>query len=99
MLHFWGGRAVIDALAYPDLEEFWNDAIAIWQAEIRDLHALGCSYVQIDDVTFPLICDPRCQEALKQRGFASNFMGNPLTVEDERRKLSLVVETAREVWG
>jgi 5-methyltetrahydropteroyltriglutamate--homocysteine methyltransferase len=34
-----------------------------------------------------------------QCGFASNFMGNPLTVDDERRKLSLVVETAREVWG
>jgi 5-methyltetrahydropteroyltriglutamate--homocysteine methyltransferase len=34
-----------------------------------------------------------------QCGFASNFMGNPLTVDDERRKLSLVVETARDVWG
>ena len=26
-------------------------------------------------------------------------MGNPLTVDDERRKLALVVETAQEVWG
>ena len=26
-------------------------------------------------------------------------MGNPVTVDDEKRKLSLVVETAREVWG
>ena len=34
-----------------------------------------------------------------QCGFASNFMGNPLTLDDERRKLELVVETAREVWG
>jgi 5-methyltetrahydropteroyltriglutamate--homocysteine methyltransferase len=34
-----------------------------------------------------------------QCGFASNFMGNPVTVDDERRKLELVVETAREVWG
>jgi 5-methyltetrahydropteroyltriglutamate--homocysteine methyltransferase len=34
-----------------------------------------------------------------QCGFASNFIGNPLTVDDERRKLALVVETAREVWG
>jgi 5-methyltetrahydropteroyltriglutamate--homocysteine methyltransferase len=34
-----------------------------------------------------------------QCGFASNFMGNPVTMDDERRKLELVVETAREVWG
>jgi hypothetical protein len=26
-------------------------------------------------------------------------MGNPVTVDDEKRKLSLVVEIAREVWG
>jgi 5-methyltetrahydropteroyltriglutamate--homocysteine methyltransferase len=34
-----------------------------------------------------------------QCGFASNFLGNPLTIDDERRKLALVVETARDVWG
>ena len=34
-----------------------------------------------------------------QCGFASTIEGNPLTEEDEKRKLRLVVETAREVWG
>ena len=68
MLHFWGGRAAIDATVYPDLEEFWADAVAIWVAEINALHALGCNYMQIDDVTFPLLCDPRSQAALTRRG-------------------------------
>jgi 5-methyltetrahydropteroyltriglutamate--homocysteine methyltransferase len=226
MLHFWGGRAAIDSAIYPDLAEFWDDAVRIWPTEIAALHELGCRYVQIDDVTLPLICDARGQEALRRRGddpkdvletyagvlhriaagapegvaigmhmcrgnnrgkwmgrggyeyvsevvfctvgighffmeydtdragdfqplrhvpkgkmvvlglvstktprlesrddikrridaasqylpleqlclspqcgFASNFMGNPLSVDDERRKLELVVETAREVWG
>jgi 5-methyltetrahydropteroyltriglutamate--homocysteine methyltransferase len=226
MLHFWGGRPAIDAKAYPDLEEFWSDAVSIWLAEINDLAALGCTYVQLDDVTWPLLCDPRGQEAIRKRGedpdkivemyasvlsrisagmpkgvtlgmhmcrgnnrgkwmgrggyeyvsevlfrnvnidtffmeydsdragdfrplrhvpkgkkivlglvstktpvlesqedlkrrigeaerhmphdhlclspqcgFASNFMGNPVTAEDEKKKLALVVETAREVWG
>jgi len=226
MLHFWGGRAAIDHSVYPDIEEFWDDAVTAWTAEIADLAALGCTYIQIDDVTFPLICDPHGQEALKARGddphaiidtyagvlnrivagtpkgvtlgmhmcrgnnrgkwmgsggyeyvsevvlrnvdipnyfmeydsdragdfqplrhvpkgkhvilglissktpvleskdmikrrideaskflpldqlclspqcgFASNFMGNPVTVDDEKKKLSLVVEIAREVWG
>jgi 5-methyltetrahydropteroyltriglutamate--homocysteine methyltransferase len=226
MLHFWGGRNAIDAGVYPDLDEFWADVVDIWVAEIAELHELGCRYVQIDDVTFPLICDLAGQAALRRRGddpkaiidtyagvlnriaagapagvtlglhmcrgnnrgkwmgsggyeyvsevvfrhvnipnffveydteragdfrplrhvpkgkrvilglvstktpelespdalkrridlaakvlpldqlclspqcgFASNFMGNPLTVEDERRKLGLVVDVARDVWG
>ena len=34
-----------------------------------------------------------------QCGFASTIEGNPLTEDDERRKLELVVQTAREVWN
>jgi 5-methyltetrahydropteroyltriglutamate--homocysteine methyltransferase len=34
-----------------------------------------------------------------QCGFASNAEGNQLTVEEERAKLRLIVEIAREVWG
>ena len=34
-----------------------------------------------------------------QCGFASTIGGNRLTEDDEKRKLELVVEVAREVWG
>ena len=34
-----------------------------------------------------------------QCGFASSVMGNRISPEDERRKLELVVDTARAVWG
>jgi 5-methyltetrahydropteroyltriglutamate--homocysteine methyltransferase len=34
-----------------------------------------------------------------QCGFASHFMGNPLTMDDQRRKLELVVRVAAEVWS
>jgi 5-methyltetrahydropteroyltriglutamate--homocysteine methyltransferase len=34
-----------------------------------------------------------------QCGFASTLAGNLLTEDDEWKKLELVVETAREVWG
>ncbi|HEX4411313.1 MAG TPA: 5-methyltetrahydropteroyltriglutamate--homocysteine S-methyltransferase [Xanthobacteraceae bacterium] len=34
-----------------------------------------------------------------QCGFASTIGGNRLTVDDEKRKLELIVETARAVWG
>ena len=34
-----------------------------------------------------------------QCGFSSTVAGNPLTIDDERRKLELVVQVARQVWG
>jgi 5-methyltetrahydropteroyltriglutamate--homocysteine methyltransferase len=34
-----------------------------------------------------------------QCGFASTMLGNLLTWDEQRRKLELVVETARKVWG
>lgn len=34
-----------------------------------------------------------------QCGFSSTYHGNDLTVDDQRRKLDLVVDVARQVWG
>jgi 5-methyltetrahydropteroyltriglutamate--homocysteine methyltransferase len=34
-----------------------------------------------------------------QCGFSSHFLGNPLTEDDQRRKLELVVSVAEAVWG
>ncbi len=34
-----------------------------------------------------------------QCGFASSVLGNALAIEDERRKLELVCDVARQVWG
>ena len=34
-----------------------------------------------------------------QCGFASSETGNKLTEDDQRRKLELVAEVARDIWG
>ncbi len=34
-----------------------------------------------------------------QCGFASEFVGNLVSEDDQKRKLELIVETARQVWG
>jgi len=34
-----------------------------------------------------------------QCGFASTITGNALSLDDQRHKLELVVQTARDVWG
>ncbi len=34
-----------------------------------------------------------------QCGFASDVVGNLISAGDQKRKLEIVVETARQVWG
>jgi 5-methyltetrahydropteroyltriglutamate--homocysteine methyltransferase len=67
-LHMRGGRKVIDAAAYPDIEEFWSDIARAYREEIRDLVAAGCSYLQIDDVSFACLCDEGIRAQVKRDG-------------------------------
>ena len=59
MLHFRGGRGGVSAAAYPDMEQFFADLIAVYRAEILDLAAAGCRYVQLDDTNLAYLCDER----------------------------------------
>jgi 5-methyltetrahydropteroyltriglutamate--homocysteine methyltransferase len=67
-LHMRGGRKVVDAKAYPDIEEFWSDIARAYREEIRDLAAAGCSYLQIDDVSFACLCDEAIRAQVKRDG-------------------------------
>jgi 5-methyltetrahydropteroyltriglutamate--homocysteine methyltransferase len=54
----------------------------------------------VDTCTYPAKSGTRGQLALSpQCGFASGSLGNLITVDDERRKLDLVVSVAGQVWG
>ena len=68
MLHMRPGRAGISREAYPDLREFWNDVALAYRAEIRDLAAAGCTYLQLDDTSFAYLCDEKFGEAMRGRG-------------------------------
>jgi 5-methyltetrahydropteroyltriglutamate--homocysteine methyltransferase len=67
ILHFRGGRAAIDSAAYPDLDQFFADLAKVYQAEIHDLAAAGCEYLQIDDTNFAYLCDPGIREQVRSR--------------------------------
>jgi 5-methyltetrahydropteroyltriglutamate--homocysteine methyltransferase len=68
ILHFRGGRAAIDQTAYPDLEAFYEDVARAYRAEIADLWAAGCRYLQIDDVNFAYLCDDRLRDQVRAMG-------------------------------
>jgi methionine synthase II (cobalamin-independent) len=67
-LHFRGGRNAISREVYPDLEEFWADAGAAWSQAIRNLGEAGCTYLQLDDVGFSYLCDPKVRENFRANG-------------------------------
>ncbi|MGH8219671.1 MAG: 5-methyltetrahydropteroyltriglutamate--homocysteine S-methyltransferase [Steroidobacteraceae bacterium] len=67
ILHFRGGRAAIDAAAYPDLEEFFSDLARVYASEIRDFGDAGCNYLQLDDTNFAYLCDLGVREQVRSR--------------------------------
>jgi len=67
-LHMRGGRKVVDASAYPDLDEFWADMAKAYRAEIADLVSAGCTYLQLDDVSFAMLSDENIRAQIKRDG-------------------------------
>ncbi|MDA8108783.1 MAG: 5-methyltetrahydropteroyltriglutamate--homocysteine S-methyltransferase [Betaproteobacteria bacterium] len=68
MLHLRGGRASISRAAYPDLEPFWEDVAAAYRKAIAQLAAAGCTYLQLDDVSFAYLCDPKIRASCAKNG-------------------------------
>ena len=68
MLHFRGGREAISAQVYPQMEEFYADLTAAYRAEINDLAARGCRYLQLDDTNLAYLCDPEIRARTLSRG-------------------------------
>jgi len=68
MLHLRAGRAGISREAYPDMAQFWADAAAAYKAAIAAFAKAGCTYLQLDDVAFAYLCDPKIREASIKNG-------------------------------
>ena len=67
-LHFRGGRNAISREIYPDLKEFWADAAGAYRKAIAQIAAAGCAYLQLDDVSFAYLCDPKVRENFRANG-------------------------------
>lgn len=65
IMHFRGGRDAISDEAYPDMGDFYADLARVYREEIADLAAAGCRYLQIDEVNFAYLCDPRLRAQVK----------------------------------
>src|SRR3954463_4071270 len=68
MLHLRAGRAGISSDVYPDMEAFWADAASAYRDAIAAFAKVGCTYLQLDDVAFAYLCDPKIRANCVKNG-------------------------------
>lgn len=66
--HFFRFDHPADPGAYPDIAAYWDDLVAVYRAELAELAALGCEYLQFDEVPLAMLCDPDVRAQVKARG-------------------------------
>ncbi len=55
--------------AYPTLDEFLADVVAIMCDEVRELERLGARYIQLDAPHYPLLIDPATRGFYESQGW------------------------------
>jgi 5-methyltetrahydropteroyltriglutamate--homocysteine methyltransferase len=73
-LHFRYGRDVVPASIYPDMEEFYSDLGQTYRKAVRAFADAGCRYIQLDEVNFTYLCDPKLRAQVTERGDDPNKM-------------------------
>ena len=97
MLHYRGGRKMIDQSIYPTMEEFYHDLGLAYREAIMGFYAAGCRYLQLDDCSFAYLCDTKQREMLMARGEDPDKQGEiyagMINLALEGRPKDLVVTT------
>jgi methionine synthase II (cobalamin-independent) len=73
-LHFRYGRDAVPASIYPDMEEFYSDFGQTYRKAVRAFADAGCRYIQLDEVNFTYLCDPKLRAQVAERGDDPNKM-------------------------
>ena len=67
-MHFRYGRDAVPASIYPDMSDFYRDLGATYRQAVRAFADVGCRYLQLDEVNFTYLCDPKLREQVAARG-------------------------------
>lgn len=68
VLHFRGGRKVIDADVYPDLDVYFDDLARTYRDAINAFYKAGCRYLQLDDTVWAYLCSDDQKQQIRERG-------------------------------
>ena len=67
-VHFRHGREGVPEAIYPDMDEFYRDLGATYRKAVRAFADAGCRYLQLDEVNFTYLCDPKQRQRCIDRG-------------------------------
>ncbi len=68
MLHYRGGRKLINMGIYPKMEDFYHDLAMAYREVVTGFADAGCRYLQLDDCSFAYLCDSNQRKMLEERG-------------------------------
>jgi 5-methyltetrahydropteroyltriglutamate--homocysteine methyltransferase len=68
MLHYRGGRKMINMGLYENFEDYYIDLGAAYAKAVGAFYQAGCRYLQLDDISFAYLCDPEQRAMLSARG-------------------------------
>jgi 5-methyltetrahydropteroyltriglutamate--homocysteine methyltransferase len=67
-LHFRYGRDAVPVEIYPDMDDFYRDLGEGYRKVLRAFSDAGCRYLQLDEVNFTYLCDPKLRAFVANRG-------------------------------
>jgi 5-methyltetrahydropteroyltriglutamate--homocysteine methyltransferase len=67
-LHFRYGRDAVPDTIYPAMDDFYRDLGESYRKVVRAFADAGCRYLQLDEVNFTYLCDPKLREFVVNRG-------------------------------
>jgi methionine synthase II (cobalamin-independent) len=67
-LHFRYGRDAVPASIYPDMDDLYRDLGLTYRKAVRAFADQGCRYLQLDEVNFAYLCDPKLRAQVANRG-------------------------------
>jgi 5-methyltetrahydropteroyltriglutamate--homocysteine methyltransferase len=67
-LHFRYGRSAVPEQIYPDMADFYRDLGQSYRKAVRAFADAGCRYLQLDEVNFTYLCDPKLRQTIADRG-------------------------------
>jgi len=67
-LHFRYGRDAVPESIYPEMADFYRDLGQSYRKAVRAFADAGCRYLQLDEVNFTYLCDPKLRAQVADRG-------------------------------
>ncbi|SFZ86794.1 5-methyltetrahydropteroyltriglutamate--homocysteine methyltransferase [Devosia enhydra] len=74
-VHFRVAAEDVEVKAYrDDIELYFSDIAKTYNKAVKAFYAAGCRYLQMDDIFFAYLCDPKIRAAKKEAGIDPDWL-------------------------